>query len=797
MISQKRIASCFRKLLILIPFFGAVWTSVAAEEADLGADYGFKAIEILKLDWDLGLPLCCDINGDGLNDIVVANNRKSRIELLLQKADYQADFQPDSVSQEVADQTNPNEFIGNDRFWRYKLVHYPLDVSVTSLLVSDLNGDGRQDMVYLCPEGLRIVYQEGADAAGVLADLAEPKWRPEISFDIEDALKTARSLDGGDLNHDGRLDLVVLAAGGYYLCLQNESGDFERPVKHFSTSEAIRHLEVGDIDGDGLDDLVLFVGDDDRFPLRVRLQDGDGALGPERRLSMPVPSIMGLCRLSASPRHSVVAVARQSGRLGLFDPVTSQTLTETVSMYPLPVTEDAQQRAIVPADINGDGLTDMVVTNPVRAQFLVFQGQAGKGLRSAQIFPGLKDMSKVCAGRLGDTTRDTLIVLSYEEKLIAQSRYLQGRLQFPQALDISGEPQTMALADINGDAALDLVYVSKDRDDIYSLRILLHVGTAQADAGPIVELEEIEERPVNLIVCDIDHNGLEDVMVVREFDPLMLIRQMSPGVFEHQTEEDIHLGFVSDIESRSLSVGSSGSAGKPALLAALGNFVRSIYFNPQGGWQVIDQYQSPVGQSDVRLATSFQATPQATLDLVTYDDTAGILAFSEQQEGGTYRYSRDIKLPEATVRHIHSGTFSDPVARSLMLGCDKSLMMVDFARSEFSIQQTTAFEPTIKRGRLGPFAAGDVNGDGKQDLVLIEQNRHHIQILSTEASGQLVERYTFKVFEDHRGVEDQRFRGRNRNSGQPRAITLGDVTGDGKTDLIVQVHDRIIVYPQD
>ncbi|MCH8218017.1 MAG: VCBS repeat-containing protein [Planctomycetes bacterium] len=261
--------------------------SVAAEEADSGAEYGFKAMEILKLDWDLGPPLCCDINGDGLNDIVVVNNRKSRIELLLQKADYQADFQGDSVSQEVADQTNPNDFIGNDTFWRYKLVHYPLDVSVTSLLVSDLNGEGRQDMVYLCPEGLRIVYQEASDTDAASGDMTEPKWRPEISFDIEDALKTAKSLDGGDLNHDGRVDLVVLAAGGYYLCLQNEAGDFEKPVKHFSTSDAIRHLEIGDIDGDGLDDLVLFVGDDVRFPLRVRLQDDDGALGTGREPTPP------------------------------------------------------------------------------------------------------------------------------------------------------------------------------------------------------------------------------------------------------------------------------------------------------------------------------------------------------------------------------------------------------------------------------------------------------------------------------------------------------------------------------
>jgi hypothetical protein len=32
---------------------------------------------------------------------------------------------------------------------------------------------------------------------------------------------------------------------------------------------------------------------------------------------------------------------------------------------------------------------------------------------------------------------------------------------------------------------------------------------------------------------------------------------------------------------------------------------------------------------------------------------------------------------------------------------------------------------------------------------------------------------------------------------EPREALISDVTGDGKSDLIVLVHDRILVYPQD
>ena len=49
----------------------------------------------------------------------------------------------------------------------------------------------------------------------------------------------------------------------------------------------------------------------------------------------------------------------------------------------------------------------------------------------------------------------------------------------------------------------------------------------------------------------------------------------------------------------------------------------------------------------------------------------------------------------------------------------------------------------------------------------------------------------WQVFEQHT------FRGADNALPEPRECVVADVTGDGKNDLIVLVHDRILVYPQE
>ena len=45
--------------------------------------------------------------------------------------------------------------------------------------------------------------------------------------------------------------------------------------------------------------------------------------------------------------------------------------------------------------------------------------------------------------------------------------------------------------------------------------------------------------------------------------------------------------------------------------------------------------------------------------------------------------------------------------------------------------------------------------------------------------------------------EQHTFRGRTDALPEPREALVADVTGDKKNDLIVVVHDRILVYPQE
>jgi hypothetical protein len=789
--------------------------AATASAADLADSYGFGPMEILKLDWELGPVLAGDINGDGRNDLVVCNNRKSWIELLLQKPGFDPSKVPAPV---VTNPENTNDIFGREQAWRFKRFHYPLHVKATSLVLGDFNHDGRLDFAYYSPDGLHVVLQDSSVPRPSVSAPTEPSWQPEIRLDVRDGLKTPEALAVGDLNHDGRTDLVLLLRDGYYILLQTADGRLAPPVRYYSSSENLRQVEVGDVDGDGRDDLVLLTGDQEEYPLRIRLQNQDGNLGPEGRYAIPAPSVLHLCKVgpvprrTGSPQHEagslgtlIGSISQQGGRFSLHALVRETGPGPAVSIHPLPADDDAANRDVTCADIDGDGLTDVVVTDPGRGQFLVLRGQPDSGLGPVTAYPGLKDMRKVRAARLGDAPGEALAVLSLDEKLIALSRFEGGRLSFPQTVAVTGEPQAMELADLNGDGAIDLAYVAKgpaapgsksaDTKGVFFLRSILSVGTATARPGPTLELKGVTDKPQDLLACDIDHDGLMDLIVVRSYDSLLLVRQTSAGVFEQQAEDRTNAGLVSNLNSRSISLAPLGPQGQTALLAACGDFARSISFDTQKGWQVVDQYQASDKRHQLRVAAAVPATSGEALRIAAYDDASGILSFLDHQADGTYRMGTEINVGTAPVRKILTGHFSSRATQDLVLCADRKVICLR-AGGTWTLRQVAGFEPTIEEGRFGFFTMGDINNDGVPDVVLCEQNKYHVQILSFDGSGKLADADKFKVFEAHpHGRERQP--GGKPESGEPRFALVQDLTGDGKNDLLVEVHDRIILYPQE
>jgi hypothetical protein len=87
--------------------------------------------------------------------------------------------------------------------------------------------------------------------------------------------------------------------------------------------------------------------------------------------------------------------------------------------------------------------------------------------------------------------------------------------------------------------------------------------------------------------------------------------------------------------------------------------------------------------------------------------------------------------------------------------------------------------------------AGDLTGSGRKDLVFLETAKNYLDIVSFNARHKLVPAIRWQVFEAHT------FRGAANAVPEPREALVTDVTGDKKNDLVVVVHDRILVYPHE
>ncbi|MCH2139678.1 MAG: hypothetical protein MK100_01420, partial [Phycisphaerales bacterium] len=65
-----------------------------------------------------------------------------------------------------------------------------------------------------------------------------------------------------------------------------------------------------------------------------------------------------------------------------------------------------------------------------------------------------------------------------------------------------------------------------------------------------------------------------------------------------------------------------------------------------------------------------------------------------------------------------------------------------------------------------------------------------MELFTFDDKGDLLHATGFQIY------ESQLFSGGDTREFQPRQIAIDDVTGDGKDDIVMLVHDRIIIYPQ-
>ena len=254
----------------------------------------------------------------------------------------------------------------------------------------------------------------------------------------------------GNFQGDGVTDLAVLSSQGLDVYLGNGAGGFLPPT-HYVAGQDPTGVTVADVTGNGIADLV--VGDASGDTL-VLLGNGHGGFAPYQNLNQQIALTVAGAGTAASGPEFVFASAAQS-QVAVQVGGKLQTLGGPADGLQSP-------SAVVMADLNGDGIPDLVVVN--------------SGGNSVLVYPGLGN------GQFGP----------------AES--------FP----VGTDPVAVAVGDLNGDGMLDLAVANQGSNDVSILMGSGHGSSWTLTPGPRIQAGF---DPTAIAIADATSNGIPDLLV--------------------------------------------------------------------------------------------------------------------------------------------------------------------------------------------------------------------------------------------------------------------------------------------
>jgi hypothetical protein len=719
------------------PLIIALVCAASAMAKETPRDFGFQPLEIFEFDNGTSRLIVADINGDGLDDILFSNNRVSRLEILVRKAD-------------IAETDDLPEL--DERFDNKGMI---VDQALNALRVADLDNDGRLDLVtFGTAIGLQLRYQLEDGTFG------EPK-----RIFIKDP-STVTTIQIGDLDGNGKKDILVCRRAQADLHWNTETRPFQDKKTLTFSADKSSYGEIADINSDGIDDLVFFFNTN-RNPMKVRYGKGKGLYGIEQPIDLPPRQYMDVLRTDgAPPQIGMVLRNRLAFRLYGFEEKEQPPLMDAQEVSPARIGLEGSSKKAAPAwiatNLNSDDYDDLLVAAPELSRLHLYFGCAD-GLnpepRRIDTLSGVSHLSQLANG--------DLLVVSKKEKVAAL--HSAGDLdRFPAILKTPGQ----VLVGCAVEHGNETWFVCKNDEKELQLVCMEKKG----EAVSIYPLD-LKNDPADLLAFQLPENQIGLIAFMPYDTPKMFL--YANEKIEPLTSDSFR-ALTQPLTRSNIRLGAPGDGS--TLTVSQGAIARR--FDWKGDRYETTRQFNPENPRGELIASCGYKLLDGSTGTFLYDRNEGdLIRFSDTEKNGI-----KIHIPDAEQTLFNLIQLRNPEREVLVLLDRTGLNIIQSNGTRLEPASVSEYVSPSEKPMLAYVKAVKLGTPPRSMVALVDPANRAIELVGL-ADGELKKELLFEVYLTSDFVNRKKNRGT-----EPHDLESGDLNGDGIGDLVVLCQDKLLIY---